>query len=104
MAMDKSSLKRDGPRSGPVRRLLRVPGVRGLNVRRLQALVALHDLELDLLALGQRPVALRLDGGVMHEDIVAVLPGDEAEALLVREPLHGALSQLLFLLDANDGP
>src|SRR3954453_12118317 len=94
MAMDKSSLKRDGPRSGPVRRLLRVPGVRGLNVRRLQALVALHDLELDLLTLGQRPIALGLDGGVMHEDIVATFTGDEPVPLLFRKPLHGALSQL----------
>jgi hypothetical protein len=31
------------------------------DVRRLQALLALHDLELDLLTLGQRLVAIGLD-------------------------------------------
>jgi hypothetical protein len=36
----------------------------------------------------------------VHEDVIAALALDEAEALLVREPLHGALSQL-FLLTTN---
>src|SRR5437660_9542519 len=64
-----------------------------LDVRRLQALVALHDVELDPLTLGQRPVALHRDRGVMDENVLATLTLDEAVALLVREPLHGALSQ-----------
>jgi hypothetical protein len=34
----------------------------------------------------------------VHEHIVAAFALDEAVALLVREPLHGALCQLVFLL------
>src|SRR5215218_6473391 len=65
-----------------------------LNVRRLQALVALHDVELHSLTLGQRPIAVHLNRAVVHEDIVLALAAlDEPEALLVREPLDSALSQ-----------
>src|SRR6478736_8148933 len=69
------------------------------DVLRLRALRPLGDVELDLLVLVQRLVALRLDGRVVNEDVVAaVLLGDEAEALLSVEPLHGALSHAHFLL------
>src|SRR3954469_12262806 len=62
------------------------------NVLRLRTLGALRDVELDLLVLVEGLVALRLDRGVVNEDVVAaVLLGDEAEALLSVEPLHGAL-------------
>jgi hypothetical protein len=37
----------------------------------------------------------------MHEHIVATFALDEAVALLVREPLNGALCQLWFLLTAT---
>jgi hypothetical protein len=37
----------------------------------------------------------------VDEDIIAAFALDEAEALLVREPFDGALSQL-FLLTANN--
>src|SRR3569833_275770 len=63
------------------------------NVLRLRALGALRDVELDLLVLVQGLVALRLDGRVVHEDVVAaVLLRNEAETLLGVEPLNGALS------------
>src|SRR5690606_696041 len=65
------------------------------DVLRLRALRALGDVELDLLVLVQRLVAVGLDGRVVHEDVVAaVLLRDEAETLLGVEPLHGALSHV----------
>src|SRR5690242_18894319 len=63
------------------------------DVLRLRALGALGDVELDLLVLVQRLVAVGLDGRIMHEDVVAAfLLRDEAETLLGVEPLNGALS------------
>ena len=67
------------------------------DVRRLQALLALHDLELDLLTLGQRLVAVGLDRAEVDEDVLTLVALDESVALLVREPLHGALSQHILL-------
>lgn len=56
----------------------------------LRTLLAVLDLELHLLALGQAAEALGRDGGVVAEHVLAaVLGGDEAEALRVVEPLHG---------------
>src|SRR5689334_17878104 len=56
-----------------------------------RALGALDHVELHGLALGEGLEAVTLDGGVMHEAILlAVRGGDEAEALGVVEPLHGA--------------
>src|ERR687893_789295 len=67
------------------------------DVLRLRALGALGDVELDLLVLVEGLVALRLDGRVVHEDVVAaVLLRDEAETLLGVEPLDGALSHALY--------
>src|SRR5262245_7187954 len=63
------------------------------DVRRLQALLALHDLELDLLTLGQRLVPVGLNRAEVDEDVLALTPLDESVALLVRKPLHGALCQ-----------
>src|SRR6476660_6889181 len=66
------------------------------DVLRLRTLRALGDVELDLLVLVQRLVAVGLDGRVVHEDVVAaVLLRNEAETLLGVEPLHGALSHVL---------
>src|SRR4051794_4728938 len=67
------------------------------HVRCLQALLALHDLELDALTFGQRLVALHRDRREVDEDVLALLALDEAVTLLVREPLNGALSQLCLL-------
>src|SRR5215212_3034237 len=56
-----------------------------------RALLALHDVELDGLALGEGLEAVALNGRVMDEAVLlAVRGGDEAEALGVVEPLHGA--------------
>src|SRR5690606_1657564 len=55
----------------------------------LQALLALHDEEGDLLAFLQRLEAGALDRAEMHEQVGAALRGDEAEALGVVEPLDG---------------
>ena len=41
-----------------------------LNVRGLQAFVALHDLELNTLTLGQRLVAVHRDRGEVNEHVV----------------------------------
>src|SRR4051794_25415993 len=57
----------------------------------LRALGALDDLEADPLALFEALVPVHLDGRVVDEDVLAAVDGDEAEALLGVEPLHGAL-------------
>src|SRR5947209_9893981 len=63
----------------------------GADLVGLRALLALDDLEGDPLALVEALVAVHLDGGVVDEDVLAAVHGDEAEALLGVEPLHGAL-------------
>src|SRR5581483_2557047 len=73
-----------------------------LDVRGLRALGALHNLERHLLTLGQRLVPVHPDRREVHEDVVPALALDEAVALLVREPFHGALCQLWCLLPANE--
>src|SRR5688500_17601774 len=64
----------------------------GAHVLGLGTLGALGDLELDALVLLEGLVALHLDRGEVHEDVVAAaLLRNEAEALLGVEPLDGAL-------------
>ena len=75
-----------------------------LDVRGLSALGALHDLELNSLTLGQRLVPLLRDGGEVDEHVLATLTLDESVALLVRKPLHGALSQATSSFKTCDGP
>ena len=53
-------------------------------------LAAGRHVELDVLALFEALVARAGDLGVVDEDVVAALAGDEAEALLVVEELHGS--------------
>src|SRR5262249_21760846 len=61
------------------------------DVHRLGPLVAGFLLVGDARALGQRAVAVGIDARVMDEEVAAALVGrDEAEALVVAEPLHGA--------------
>src|SRR5439155_11157963 len=63
-------------------------GLEGHDVLRGRALCALDHVELDLGALRKAPMAFGLDGAVMAEDVLlAVVTRDEAEALLVVEPL-----------------
>ena len=52
-----------------------------LHVRRLPALGALHDVELNGLTLLEALESVRVDGGVMYEYIFAVLTADEAKPL-----------------------
>src|SRR4051794_7760275 len=59
------------------------------DVRRLRPLRALAQLVLDLRALGQRAEAIPRDRGEVDECVLSSVIGrDEAEALLVAEPLH----------------
>src|SRR5688500_12682464 len=61
------------------------------DVFRRWALLALHDVELDFLAFGQRLEAAALNRRVMHEAILgAALRRDETETLLIVEPLDCA--------------
>src|SRR5690348_6474670 len=62
-----------------------------LDVYGLGSLVAGLGVIGDLRTLGERLVAVADDAGVVHEEILARIVGrDEAEALLVAEPLHGS--------------
>ena len=74
------------------------------NVLGFLALPAGGDVELDALALVEALVALALDVGEVDEHIVALLPRDEAEALLGVEELHGTCSQEIALLVQCDDP
>src|SRR4051794_27854645 len=57
----------------------------------LRALVAGLGVEGNLRALSQRLEAVGVDAGVVDEEVLAALVrGDEAEALVVVEPLHGS--------------
>ena len=56
----------------------------------LQAFVAVHHGKFDALSFDQYAMTLTANGAKMHENIVAGIPGDEAEALGGVEPLYGA--------------
>src|SRR3954453_10197670 len=57
----------------------------------LRALVARLGVELDLCALGERLEAVAGNPGVVDEQVLAAFIGsDEAEALVVVEPLNGS--------------
>src|SRR4051794_12268215 len=57
----------------------------------LRALVARLGVIRDLRALGEGAEAVRVDAGVVDEEVLApVVRRDEAEALLVAEPLDGS--------------
>jgi hypothetical protein len=76
----------------------------GLDVLSLPSLGSLHYVELDGLAFLEGTKTLRLDGGVMHENILAVLAGDESETFCVIEPFHCALFHLNWMLLEADLP
>src|ERR1043166_3575241 len=71
-----------------------------LDVRGLEALRPVYDLEFHRVALTQRAEAVRLDGGMVDEDILATVLRDEPEALRVIEPLYRTLRHCL---DLNSG-
>src|SRR5207244_10635434 len=56
----------------------------------LRALLAVDDVELNLLAFLQAAEPFLLDGAVVDEDVLTAIHGDEAVALLRVEPLHRA--------------
>src|SRR5215216_8126066 len=73
------------------RRGARQPRLLRGDVDGLGALVAGLGVVGDLRALGQRLEAVGVDAGVVDEQVLATLVGrDEAEALVVVEPLHGS--------------
>src|SRR5262249_18782940 len=75
-------------------------GLERLDVRRRRALLALRHVEGDLLAFLQPLIAGALDGAVMGEQLLApAVRRDEAEALGVVEPLHGACSHVIPSLE-----
>src|SRR3954468_19287064 len=68
-----------------------------LDVDGLGALVPGLGVVGHLGALGERTEALALDGLVMDEEVrTGLIGGDEAEALLVAEPLHGSCCHVAF--------
>src|SRR5690606_17432351 len=70
--------------------LARAPGeLHRLHFVGLQALLALHDLEGDLLAFLQGLEAGALDRAEVDEKVLAAFRGDETKALGVVEPLDG---------------
>src|SRR3954471_3242519 len=72
-----------------------------LDVRGGGALCALLGVVAHLRALGERLEAVPLDRAVMHEQILArVIRRDEAEALLVVEPLHSSCRHLYLRFGA----
>src|SRR2546429_3888545 len=71
------------------------------DVSRLASLLALGDVELDLLPFLQAAVAAAGDRAEVHEHVRASLHRDEAVALIAVEPLHRALRHLdLLVTDA----
>src|SRR5690349_13754919 len=58
------------------------------DVRGLQPLRSLDDVEFDPLPFLEGTESLGVDGGVVDEHVLAALLRDEAEALRVIEPLH----------------
>src|SRR3954465_14083593 len=86
-------LRRSRPPPGDRQPILRSACVsERANLLRLRALLALGDLELDPLVLFQSAVAARLDGREVDEHVSPpAVDGDEAEALVCVEPLHGSL-------------
>src|SRR5215472_9144159 len=67
------------------------------DVLRLRSLLALGDVELDLLAFLKGAVAAPIDRAEVHEHVGATLNLDETVALLGVEPLHIALRHLDLL-------
>ena len=72
-----------------------------LYVLRLKAFRAFRDIELYLLAFLQAAEAARLNRREMNEDVLAILPADEAKALRVVKPLYCSCFRWCFLFLLN---
>src|SRR5918992_1355550 len=101
---------RSGPGQGARARGPRAEGIGwglgsdGADVVRLRALLALAGFEANPLALLQRLVPSPGDGRVVDEDVLAaVVGGNEAEALLAVEPLHGAVRHISSMVPGPGG-
>src|SRR5690606_25788192 len=75
-----------------------------LNVGRVQALVAVLDLELYFLSLGERLETVHRDCREMHEDVFTALLLNEAVALGIIEPLHFPSGHSSCLLRGQTDP
>src|SRR5437764_10112692 len=74
------------------------------DVLRLRPLLALGDVELDLLPFLQAAVAATGDRAEVHEHVRAALDRDEAVPFVAVEPLHSALRHLdLLVVHATPG-
>src|SRR5437667_12859210 len=71
------------------------------DVRRVQPFLASLHLELHDLALGEGLESVHLDGGEVHEHVLAAFLLNEAVALGVIEPLHFSLSHSVCLLNSH---
>src|SRR5690242_14594392 len=79
-----------GAQASP-RRGARRAGLQGGDVDGLRPLASRLGVVGDLRALGERLEAVGVDAGVVDEEVLATLVRrDEAEALVVVEPLHGS--------------
>ena len=73
-------------------------GLDGLDVLRLPALRPLYDIELDLLAFLQAAKAIRLDGGEVNENVLAILAAEKTITLGIVKPLYCSCFVLLVFL------
>src|SRR2546423_14644534 len=74
------------------------------NVLCLQPLWTLRNVELDVVALGEAPEALRLDRCEVNEHVWTRLLRDKAKALRVVKPLHLTLSHTVLPLHNGAQP
>ena len=81
--------------------MIRCTALERLYVRGLPALGALYHVELNLLTFLQGPEAVALDGGVMHEYILAIRAAKKSKTLGIVEPLYSSLFHICFLLKQN---
>src|SRR5207245_2318459 len=75
-----------------------------LDVLRLWPLLALDDVELDLLPFPQVAVATTGDRAEVHEHVRTTVHRDEAVTLVTVEPLHRALRHLDLLCPGHSTP
>jgi hypothetical protein len=71
------------------------------NVGSLEALRALHHVELHSGAFLKVTVAISLDGGEVHEDVFASVPLNESIAFGGVEPLHRSLFSIVTHIQSN---
>jgi hypothetical protein len=83
-------LKENGQPKLPILYFAASGGLENLNLRGLEALGALFDLEFYLLTFFKGVVSFAKDRSVMHKDIRTVVAGQETIAFAIIKPLDGA--------------